>query len=93
VQAATLIGGGLLTALLVVVEVAVFLPEYRVQAAFALIVVCTLVVVCGLVAPSIEFSPVMRRLAELGEYLAVGVIVPLACWIVGMYAFFRGLRL
>lgn len=92
-QAATLIGGGLLTALLVVVKVAVFLPEYRVQAAMALIVVTTVVVACGLVAPRIEFSPVMRRLAELGEYLAVGVIVPLACWIVGMYAFFRGLRL
>ena len=93
VQAATLIGGGLLTALLVIVKVAVFLPEYRVQAAMALIVVTTIVVACGLVAPRIEFSPVMRRLAELGEYLAVGVIVPLACWIVGMYAFFRGLRL
>ena len=93
VQAATLIGGGLLTALLVIVKVAVFLPEYRVQAAMALIVVTTIVVACGLVAPRIEFSPVMRRLAELGEYLAVGVIVPLACWIIGMYAFFRGLRL
>ena len=93
VQAATLIGGGLLTALLVVVKVAVFLPEYRIHAALALIAVTTVVVACGLLAPRIEFSPVMRRLAELGEYLAIGVIVPLACWIVGMYAFFRGLRL
>ncbi|GAS97969.1 ESX-4 secretion system protein EccD4 [Mycolicibacterium canariasense] len=93
VQAATLIGGGLLTALLVVAKTAVFLPELRVQAALALIAVTTLVVTCGLVAPRIEFSPVMRRLAELGEYLAIGVILPLACWIVGIYAFFRGLRL
>ncbi|WP_197376647.1 type VII secretion integral membrane protein EccD [Mycolicibacterium baixiangningiae] len=93
VQAATLIGGGLLTALLVVAEVAVFLPEWRVQAALALIAMTTLVVACGLVAPRVEFSPVMRRLAELGEYLAVGLVVPLACWIVGVYAFFRGLRL
>jgi len=93
VQAATLIGGGLFTALLVVVKIAVFLPEWRIQAALALIVVTTLVVACGLVAPRIEFSPVMRHLAELGEYLAIGLIVPLACWIVGTYAFFRGLRL
>lgn len=93
VQAATLIGGGLLTALLVVVKVVVFLPEWRVQAALALIAMTTLVVVCGLVAPRGEFSPVMRRLVELGEYLAVGLVVPLACWIVGVYAFFRGLRL
>jgi ESX secretion system protein EccD len=93
VQAATLIGGGLLAALLVITKVAVFLPEWRVLAAMALIVVTTLVGACGLVAPRIEFSPVMRRLAELGEYLAIGLIVPLACWIIGVYAFFRGLRL
>ena len=93
VQAATLIGGGLLTALLVAVKTAVFLPEWRIQAAVALIVLTALVVACGLVAPRVEFSPVMRRVAELGEYLAIGVIVPLACWIVGVYAFFRGLRL
>jgi type VII secretion integral membrane protein EccD len=92
-QAATLIGGGLLTALLVLVKVAVFLPEWRVQTALALIVVTVLVTACGLVAPRIEFSPVMRHLAELGEYLAIGLIVPLACWILGVYAFFRGLRL
>lgn len=92
-QAATLIGGGLLTALLLVTEVAVFLPEVRVWAACMLIVVTTVVVACGLLAPRVEFSPVMRRLAELGEYLAVGLIVPSACWIVGVYAFFRGLRL
>lgn len=93
VQAATLIGSGLLTALATVTKVAVFLPEWRVQTAVALIVVAVLVVTCGLVAPRIEFSPVMRRIAELGEYLAIGVIVPLACWIVGVYGFFRGLRL
>lgn len=93
VQAAALIGGGLLTTLLVVTEIAVFLPELRVWAAFLLVVVITLVVACGLLAPRFEFSPVMRRLAELGEYLAVGLILPLACWIIGVYAFFRGLRL
>lgn len=93
VQAATLIVGGLLTAALVVVKVAVFLPEWRVTAAFALIALTAVVVACGLVAPTIEFSPVMRRCVELGEYLAVGVVVPLACWIVGVYAFFRGMRL
>jgi type VII secretion integral membrane protein EccD len=93
VQAATLIAGGLLTALLIVVKVAVFLPEWRVTAALALIAMTALVVACGLVAPEVEFSPVMRRCVELGEYLAVGLVVPLACWIVGVYAFFRGMRL
>jgi type VII secretion integral membrane protein EccD len=92
-QAAMLIGGGLLTALLVVVKVAVYLPEWRVEAALTLIAVTAIATVCGVVAPRVEFSPVMRRISELGEYLAVGMIVPLACWIVGVYAFFRGLRL
>ncbi|MDV3128474.1 type VII secretion integral membrane protein EccD [Mycobacterium sp. 21AC1] len=92
-QAATLIGSGLLTALLTVAKVAVFLPEWRVVAALALIAMTTIAVVCGVVAPKVEFSPVMRRIAELGEYLAVFAIVPLACWIIGVYAFFRGLRL
>ena len=93
VQAATLIGGGLLTALLAITEVVVLLPDSRVWAGLALIAVFTLAVGCGLLAPRVEFSPVMRRLAELGEYLAVGLIVPFACWIIGVYAFFRGLRL
>ncbi|ANW66324.1 type VII secretion integral membrane protein EccD [Mycobacterium sp. djl-10] len=93
VQAATLIGGGLLTALAAITEVVAFLPDFRVWAGLALISVSTLAVACGLLAPRVEFSPVMRRLAELGEYLAVSLIVPLACWIIGVYAFFRGLRL
>ncbi|MGV9799945.1 type VII secretion integral membrane protein EccD [Mycobacterium sp. NPDC003449] len=92
-QAATLIGSGLLTALLTIAKVAVFLPEWRVMAALALIAVTIVAVVCGVVAPKVEFSPVMRRIAELGEYFAVFLVVPLACWIIGVYAFFRGLRL
>lgn len=93
VQAAMLIGGGLITALLVIAKIAFFLPEWRVDAALGLTVVIALAVACGLMAPRVEFSPVMRHLVEVGEYLAVGTIMPLAWWIVGVYAFFRGLRL
>jgi len=93
VQAAMLIGGGLSTALLVIAKIAFFLPEWRVDAALGLTVVIALAVACGLMAPRVEFSPVMRHLVELGEYLAVGTVIPLAWWIVGVYAFFRGLRL
>jgi len=83
----------LITALLVIAKIAFFLPEWRIDAALGLTVVIALAVACGLMAPRVEFSPVMRHLVEVGEYLAVGTIMPLAWWIVGVYAFFRGLRL
>jgi hypothetical protein len=35
---------------------------------------------------------VMRRRVELLEYVAIGLVFPLACWIVGLYTFFRELR-
>jgi ESX secretion system protein EccD len=49
-------------------------------------------ILCGIVAPALEFSPVMRRRVEIVEFLAIGLVFPLACWIVGLYAYFRGLR-
>jgi type VII secretion integral membrane protein EccD len=45
------------------------------------------------VAPAMTFSPVGRRSVELLEYLALAVIVPLACWIWGIYSVVRGLNL
>jgi type VII secretion integral membrane protein EccD len=45
------------------------------------------------VAPAMSFSPVGRRSVELLEYLALAAIVPLACWICGLYSVVRGLNL
>jgi type VII secretion integral membrane protein EccD len=91
-QSAVLIGGGLGIALTVIVKTATFVEGWGVNAAIALVVLTALLVLCGLIAPRLEFSPVMRRRAEILEYIAIALIFPLACSIVRLYPFFRELR-
>jgi type VII secretion integral membrane protein EccD len=38
-------------------------------------------------------SPVIRRAIELLEYLALAAVMPLACWVVGLFELVRGLSL
>jgi type VII secretion integral membrane protein EccD len=92
-QSATLIGGGLLAGFALITKTAVYLDDWRVNAALGLIVMTGLVVACGLVAPRVTFSPVMQRQAEILEYLAIATLFPLCFWIIRLYAFFRELRL
>jgi type VII secretion integral membrane protein EccD len=92
IQSGVLIGGGLGIALTVVVKTATFVEGWAVNAALVLVVLTVLLVLCGLVAPRLEFSPVMRRRAEILEYIAIALIFPLACSIVRLYPFFRELR-
>ncbi|WP_227370970.1 type VII secretion integral membrane protein EccD [Mycobacterium fragae] len=47
----------------------------------------------GFIAPALTFSPVLRRGVDLLEYLALAAIVPLVCWICGLYGAARGLSL
>jgi type VII secretion integral membrane protein EccD len=47
----------------------------------------------GFMARTIACSPVGRRSADLLEYVALAVIVPLACWICGVYSTARGMNL
>jgi ESX secretion system protein EccD len=93
VQSATLIGGGLLTASALIVKTAVDLDGWQFNAALALVVLMALIVACGLIAPRLEFSPVMKRQVELLEYLAIALLFPLCFWIIRLYAHFRELRL
>ena len=48
-------------------------------------------IVFGVVAPRRQFTPVQRRIAELTEYTVIALIVPLACWVAGLYSAVRGL--
>jgi len=93
VQSATLIGGGLLTGFALIVKTAAGLDGWRVHAALALVVLMVLIVACGLIAPRLEFSPVMKRQVEILEYVAIALLFPLCFWIIRLYAFFRELRL
>jgi type VII secretion integral membrane protein EccD len=45
----------------------------------------------GFVVPATSFSPVIRRSVDLLEYSALVAIVPLTCWISGLYGAVRGL--
>jgi type VII secretion integral membrane protein EccD len=93
VQSAVVIGGGLVIPLVVVVKTATYVADWQVNSAIALITLTAVLILCGLVAPALEFSPVMRRRVEIVEYVAIALLFPLACWIVGLYAYFRGLRI
>lgn len=93
VQSATLIGSGLAITIAVIVKTGINLDGWQLRAAVALIALLLLVVACGLVAPRLEFSPVMRRRVEILEYIAVASLFPLCFWIVRLYAFFRELRI
>jgi type VII secretion integral membrane protein EccD len=92
VQSATLIGGGLLTGFALIVKTAAHLDGWQVNAALALVVLMVLIVACGLIAPRLEFSPVMKRQVEILEYVAIALLFPLCFWIIRLYAFFRELR-
>lgn len=92
-QSATLIGAGLIIGLAVPLKSAVYLSGWDITALLSLTVLALLAVACGVAAPMLEFSPVMRRWVELLEYLAIALIFPLCFWIVRIYSFARDMRL
>ncbi|MGV0851728.1 type VII secretion integral membrane protein EccD [Mycolicibacterium phlei] len=51
--------------------------------------------VVGALSPLFGLSagPGMRRSAEVGEYVVLAAVIPLACWIAGLYGAVRGLAL
>ena len=56
--------------------------QFRLGSLHASVALLALVVCTGLVAPRLEFSPVMRRRVEILEIIAIGLVFPLACWII-----------
>lgn len=93
IQSATMIGAGLAIAVLLLAKTAAGLPAWHIGAALLTAALAGLALACGLVAPRLDFSPVMRRWVEILEYLAVGLVFPLCFWIVGLYGYARGWRL
>lgn len=47
----------------------------------------------GFAAPAMSLSPLTRRSVDALEWLGLVVLVPLACWICGLYGAVRGLNL
>ncbi len=90
-QASTLIGGGALT-------LAVFLAGYGFGDDANLVVAGTLVLVFaaasaffGIIGPTLDVSPVTRRINEIFEYGLIVLIVPLMFWVLNLYSFMRNL--
>jgi type VII secretion integral membrane protein EccD len=90
-QASTLIGAGAIgfgvTATLVVLGPG----DHGAVAMSALAAVAVLALLCGVVAPRSSFSPVMRRIVEITEYVLIAMIVPLMFWIMDLFAAVRDL--
>lgn len=89
-QAITLIGGGSVILVALLVGAAVGTDQPLIVFAAAL-VVAVLALVLGILVPNRTFSPPMRRAVELLEYAAIAAVVPLVCWVANLYGLMRGL--
>lgn len=89
--AAVLIACGIAIPLLLLTGAAVSAPV-RAVATFVLAMLGVgVAMTLGVLAPRHEFSPVQRRAVELLDYAAVAAVLPLVCWVSGLFAAMRGL--
>jgi hypothetical protein len=90
-QIAALVTGGVVVLGVAVLSAAVDAAPHRVWPAAVAAALSGAAVVLGFTAPA--GSPLLRRGAELLEGVALGALVPLACWLCGVYGAARGLGL
>lgn len=90
-QATLLVAGGasVPVGLLAAVAISGSVPPVAVFALAAGVAAAALVF--GVAAPRRSFTPVQRRAAELVEYATIATVLPLACWVTGLYAAVRGI--
>lgn len=69
------------------------MPNHGTWIAAVTAVLAAAAVYLGFAAPAISLSPVLRRGVELVEYLTLVAMVPLTCWICGIYSAVRNLNL
>ena len=82
---------GILTIGATFASAAVGAPEHGPWVVAATATLAAGAIYLGFVVPAMSFSPAMRRSVDLLEYLALVAIVPLTCWISGLYGAVRGL--
>jgi type VII secretion integral membrane protein EccD len=90
----TLVGviGGVATIAATFGFVALRAPAHGAWIATATALLVAATVYLGFVAPGISLSPVARKSVELLESMFLIAMVPLTCWICGLYEAARGLR-
>ncbi|BDD83912.1 hypothetical protein TPB0596_36750 [Tsukamurella pulmonis] len=91
VQAGATILGGAVIAIGTATSLAWGYGSWPVVGLAGLAVIAGLALACGTVAPRIVFSPVQRRVAELGEYLTIAAAGPLLGWVWDVYSTVRNL--
>ncbi|KLO28972.1 hypothetical protein ABH37_14310 [Mycobacterium haemophilum] len=84
--------GGIVTIGATFAATAVSAPQHAPWIAAVTAVLAAGSVYLGFVAPTMSLSPVIQRGVELLGCLALVVMVPLACWICGLYGAVRGLN-
>jgi type VII secretion integral membrane protein EccD len=84
---------GTVTLSVIVVIAAVAYPSRAPYLAAAPMMLAAAALCLGFTTRTMTFSPVGRRSVDLLEYLALAVIVPLACWICGVYSTARGINM
>ncbi|GFG68310.1 EsaB/YukD family protein [Mycolicibacter senuensis] len=90
-QIATLLVGGAATMGIAVLSAALDVTPHRPWPAMVAAAMSVVTIVLGFTAP--VRSPLARRGAEVLESVALGAVVPLACWLCGVYGSVRGLSL
>lgn len=90
-QVAALVAGGVAAMGIAVLSAAVDAAPHRPWPAAVAVALSGAAVGFGFAAP--VRSPLARRGAEVLEGLALGTLVPLACWLCGVYGAARGLSL
>jgi len=83
---------GIITTAATFAVAAVSAPERGPWIAAVTVTLAAVAVHLGFVAPTISFSPVLRRSVVLLECVALVTMVPLTCWICGLYGIVRGLN-
>ncbi|WP_158636118.1 type VII secretion integral membrane protein EccD [Tsukamurella sputi] len=90
-QAGATVLGGAVIAIGTATSLAWGYGSWPVVGLVGLALIGALALACGTVAPTIVFSPVQRRLAELGEYLTIAAAGPLLGWVWDVYSTVRNL--
>jgi type VII secretion integral membrane protein EccD len=73
--------------------VALSMPKHGAWIAAITATLAAVAIYLGFVAPAISFSPVISRAVEVLECLALVAMVPMTCWVCGVYSAVRGLNL
>jgi len=91
VQAAALVAGGTACFGVVFLWTLRTWPQQSSWISLAAVGMAMVVVVRHLASHSRRASPVARRCIELSEYAALAALIPLACWVCGVFGAVRGL--